>query len=243
MKAVILFSSCILAVLAVSPAPAVVDPELACITARYQAAAKYALCQEKAKGTYSIDDIPKALVAASKCRIKYAAKASSLQEKYPATACDVPRFVDNADGTVTDNLTGLVWEQKTSLDGSSNAADPHDADNKYSWTSGTGNEDGTAFTDFLATLNAGGGFAGSNGWRLPTLSELQTILLPEPLPCATHPCIEAVFGPTIADDDHWTATSSFVYPSAAWTVQFYDGDVSDSGKAESAAVRAVRGGL
>jgi hypothetical protein len=29
----------------------------------------------------------------------------------------VPHFVDNGDGTVTDNVTGLMWEQKTGVAG------------------------------------------------------------------------------------------------------------------------------
>src|SRR2546429_7397381 len=64
------------------------------------------------------------------------------------------RFVDNGDGTVTDNQTGLQWEQKTTTVGSGvNLADPHDVDNSYTWSSSGTAADGTAFTDFLATLN------------------------------------------------------------------------------------------
>jgi hypothetical protein len=155
--------------------------------------------------------------------------------------------VDNLDGTVTDHLTGLVWEQKTNLDSTPNPGDPRDADNTYAWTNGDADfdEDGAAFTDFLENLNAGAGLAGANGWRLPTFEELQTILLPEPLPCTTVPCIDPVFGPTPSSPDvyYWSATSSAVYPSAAWVVSFYDGDVSDHGKASAEQVRAVRGGL
>jgi hypothetical protein len=31
---------------------------------------------------------------------------------------DLLRFVDNGDGTITDNLTGLMWERKLAADGS-----------------------------------------------------------------------------------------------------------------------------
>jgi hypothetical protein len=41
-----------------------------------------------------------------------------------------PRLVDNGDGTVTDNETGLMWEQKTDDGGI------HDATNRYSWSNG-----------------------------------------------------------------------------------------------------------
>jgi hypothetical protein len=44
-----------------------------------------------------------------------------------------PRFVDNADGTITDNQSGLTWEKKAEL-GSVNFANPHNADNYYQWS-------------------------------------------------------------------------------------------------------------
>jgi len=40
-------------------------------------------------------------------------------------------YTSNADGTITDNSTGLVWEKLGSFDGSVKLADPHDADNFY----------------------------------------------------------------------------------------------------------------
>ena len=96
-----------------------------------------------------------------------------------------PRFVDNGDGTITDTQTGLMWEKKSD-DGSI-----HDKDNRYTWSTGTNNPDGTAFTVFLAQLNdrcADGttdctavgdvaclgigngkcGFAGHRDWQLPS---------------------------------------------------------------------------
>jgi len=44
-----------------------------------------------------------------------------------------PRFVDNANGTITDNATHLMWEKKIGLDGSTNFANLNDADNSYAW--------------------------------------------------------------------------------------------------------------
>src|SRR6516225_2261585 len=71
-----------------------------------------------------------------------------------AIAC---RYGVNGDGTATDYDTGLQWEQKDNLDGTPNPADPHDADNQYTWNTQPGGDptapSGTAFTSFLASLN------------------------------------------------------------------------------------------
>src|SRR6059036_1572800 len=45
-----------------------------------------------------------------------------------STTTTTLRFVDNGDGTVTDNQTGLQWEKKDGADGVENYADPHDVD-------------------------------------------------------------------------------------------------------------------
>jgi hypothetical protein len=50
---------------------------------------------------------------------------------FDTSGCWNDRFVDNADGTITDNETGLMWEKKTELNSIGNAANPHDADNGY----------------------------------------------------------------------------------------------------------------
>jgi len=48
--------------------------------------------------------------------------------------CWAARFVDNADGTITDNQGGLMWEKKTALNSVQNLANVHDADNSYLWS-------------------------------------------------------------------------------------------------------------
>jgi len=157
----------------------------------------------------------------------------------------VKRFVDNGDGTVTDNVTGLQWEKKTDDGG------VQDRDNRYTWTDTSDGDltdpDGTAFTVFLANLNTEPCFAGHCDWRLPKVNrggdpaELETILL-APYPCGTSPCIDPIFGPTAAGL-YWSATTYASYPSYAWGVYFNDGFVFYDSKAYTYYVRAVRAGL
>jgi len=53
---------------------------------------------------------------------------------YDTSECYAARFVDNADGTITDNDTGLTWEKKVKLDFTTDLANLQDADNFYRWS-------------------------------------------------------------------------------------------------------------
>jgi len=97
---------------------------------------------------------------------------------------------------------------------------------------------GSAYTNLLLTLN-NGCFAGSCDWRVPTLTELQTI---QQEPCAGSPCIDAAFGPTYPAR-YWTSTDNLDQPTSGWTVNFQNGTLDSWNRASDYAVRAVRGGL
>lgn len=75
---------------------------------------------------------------------------------------------DNGDGTITDNVTGLMWERLGNLDFTANFSDPHDVDNNtYTWAQ--------AFQK-IADLNAAG-FAGYDDWRLPNILEIESLAI------------------------------------------------------------------
>jgi len=141
--------------------------------------------------------------------------------------------------------------------------------NRYQWSSAGAAPDGNAYTDFLATLNAGS-FAGHADWRLPFILEVQSIPVgsgvetvanadpPDPnsgqnatgqaTTCAGPPCIDpgfaAVGGPT-ASSHYWSASSFATNPNFAWFAYFLNGKVfslNASNKTLGLFVRAVRAG-
>jgi len=167
-------------------------------------------------------------------------------------------YTDNGDGTITDNNTGLMWEKKDDSGGI------HDQDNNYTWWGGVSEGylmDGTMVTEFLDTLNAGGGFARHTDWRIPNVRELQSIVDYEiPYP---GPVVNAAFhnaaGCTGCTDvtlascgctrsyGYWSSTTTRNDPNYAWNVLFDRGYVLSGSylllKYLSFAVRAVRAGL
>lgn len=182
--------------------------------------------------------------AFAKCRHTYFRQWTLFQlKKLLATStCIGTRYTDNLDQTVTDNLNGLVWEKKDNLGGI------HDKDNFYVWSTGTNKENGTAFTTFLSTVNGAGGFAGANGWRLPTLAELQTIVLDFPCTkagcsCPSSPCVDLALDPGNTQSfGYWSATGYVPLPGFVWFVTFSGGGVGADDETSDGYVRAVRGG-
>ena len=161
-------------------------------------------------------------------------------------------YVDNGDGTITDRRTGLMWEKKSD-DGSI-----HDADNTYTWSSSGTDPNGTAYTVFLPTLNAGGGFAGHADWRLPTKEELETLINgsywdSDPATSApyTFPIFKdgAVPGCSVTSpscswtrSEGWWSSETAEIPGDAWYVSFPLGYTNAFYKTYNYAVRAVRTG-
>jgi hypothetical protein len=132
------------------------------------------------------------------------------------------RFVDNGDGTVTDNCTGLMWQKDT-------------AD-----TNGDGQRTSSDIVGWCRALEHSENlsFAGHDDWRLPNVRELQSIVDYG----RVYPKIDdRVFGRESIQLNYWSSSSSAGSPHLAWQVLFNGGHFVTFTKDTAAAVRAVRG--
>jgi hypothetical protein len=159
----------------------------------------------------------------------------------------VPHYVDNGDGTITDNTTGLMWEQKLDCAELSNVRCVY---NSYSWSASTpySNPDGTIYSQFLQQLNGLDPktdygtipcFAGYCDWRIPTMGELRSILF-APGPCtAYNPCVDGILLP-MQGNFYWSSSSAPTLPEYVWGTYFNSGQTIQAGKTGSGYARAVR---
>jgi len=113
-----------------------------------------------------------------------------------SSALAAPRFTDNADQTVTDTQTGLMWTKNADLPGL-----------EFSWGEGF---------DFVAAMNSandGTGTFGHKDWRVPAVDELESLVdltRSSPALSAGNPFIDVV------NNEYWSSsytpnTHSYVY--------------------------------
>lgn len=141
----------------------------------------------------------------------------SLSQSGRAYAAGAPagRF-SAADGVVTDNKTGLVWQQVAPR--------------------------GIFTLSAAVTYCDGAGtFLPGTGWRLPTIKELQSIVddrVPSP-----GPMIDPIFmfAPTLATFVYWSSTPYVGQPTTiAWSVAFDIGATSAAPVSMGLTARCVR---
>ena len=134
-----------------------------------------------------------------------------------------PRFTDNGNGTVTDNLTGLIWLKNANCYG------------QLPWTIALN------VANALASGSCGLTDASSAGaWRLPNVREMQSLVdygHYDPILPSGHP-----FTGVQTNDASWTSTTSAYFASGAWAVDMYSGLVGGNLKSDADYVWPVRGG-
>ncbi len=133
-----------------------------------------------------------------------------------------PRFTDNGDGTITDNLTGLIWLKDANCFGTRTWAQAlTDANNLNSGECGL--TDGSVVGDWYLP----------NGNQLTSLLDLENF---NPALPTGHPFMNFQLS------DYWSSTTVAIFPDNAWSVFFNSGDVDISFKTGIDFVLPVRGG-
>ena len=119
-----------------------------------------------------------------------------------------PKYKDNGNGTITDSA-GLMWQKQ---------------------------DDAVARTwDAATTYCSGLGLAGLSGWRLPALTELQSLIVMTSLPR-----IDATYFPSTQQNYYWSSTTHETLTTRAWLVSFQTGASDHFDKTNSFFVRCVR---
>ena len=145
-----------------------------------------------------------------------------------------PRFTDNGDGTVTDNLSELVWLKNANCFG------------ERTWSQAISDCNGLAEGE-----DCGGGFLLSDGssagdWRLPNVREPFSLMDFEeynPSLPSGHPFINVQTN--LQPDGYYHSSTTYkaaAYGVGAWVVRMFDGYVNGHYKTESYYVWPVRGG-
>jgi pimeloyl-ACP methyl ester carboxylesterase len=117
-----------------------------------------------------------------------------------------PRFTDNSDNTVTDNLTGLIWTKSANLIGTTTTR--------------------RQALDYIAGMNTGTNpNLGYMDWRLPNRKELESLIdharYDPAVPIDNH------FN-SIQSNYYWSSTSDAVNPNFSWIVNLGSGQTDDS---------------
>ena len=136
-----------------------------------------------------------------------------------------PRFANNGDGTVTDNLTGLIWLRDANCSLFNAPRTWYDSINIII----------PQLEDGFCQLTDG---SSPCDWRLPNRSELLSLHHMgnhPPLP-SEHPFTNVV------DDNYWSSTTWRISDGTAWYVDMDDGIVHILSKSEARYIWPVRGG-
>jgi hypothetical protein len=127
------------------------------------------------------------------------------------------RFASNTDQTVTDNLTGLIWNKN----GNPTAA-------YKNWQGAL---------DYIKTLNSSK-YLGYSDWRLPNVNELKSLINNGPSDSATWLNGQGFTG---VQSNYWSSTSAR-YSTGAWYVNINGGGIYGNSKTGNYYVWPVRGG-
>jgi hypothetical protein len=134
-----------------------------------------------------------------------------------AGAPNLESYTDNLDGTVTDKVTGLTWQQKVVL-----------TMDTYAWADAV---------DYCASLT----LAGRDDWRLPSVIELYSIVdVGQSAGPLSNASIDSRYFPSTPARPFWSSSPMAGYPSFMWCVDFSWGGVGGGGSPDFPVPTAVR---
>ena len=134
----------------------------------------------------------------------------------------MPRFTDNGNGTVTDNLTGLIWLKNANCFGQRN------------WTTALNDCNALAHGQCDLTDNSSAG-----DWRLPNVKELESLIdfgESNPALPSGHPFS------AVQSSYYWSSTTYAGSTDCAWSALMYHGFVYSIVTSDIYDVWPVRGG-
>jgi hypothetical protein len=134
-----------------------------------------------------------------------------------------PRFSDNSNGTITDNLTGLIWLKNANCSGTKTWADALSSANTLA-SGACGLTDGSHAGD----------------WRLPNMNELKSLINWQEANSATW--LNGLGFTSVQGHEYWVSTTYAGVISSAWTVHMWDGYRRYFNKSSGGYVWPVRGG-
>ena len=142
-----------------------------------------------------------------------------------------PRFTDNSDGTVTDNLTGLIWLKDANCFGA------------RTWSNALSDANGLA--SGLCGLTDG---SSAGDWRLPNRNELESLVhkgyYNPALPNTAGTGQWSAGDPftNVQSYYYWSSSTYAYYTVYAWFVHMYSGNVVSNDRIIGYYVWPVRGG-
>jgi hypothetical protein len=142
-------------------------------------------------------------------------------DRLAGVAWPSPRFTNNGNGTITDNLTGLIWLQNAlCFSGRSGAQALNDADTLNSGECGL--SDGSVEGD----------------WRLPNVNELNSLVNAEQV--STAAWLNSQGFTNVLNGVYWSSTNWVVLTASAWSVIMYSGTPAPRDKGYANNVLPVR---
>jgi len=145
-----------------------------------------------------------------------------------------PRFTDNGNGTVTDNLTGLIWLKNANCTDTVGGVDKSGGTltwaNALTWSNNLANGD-CGLTD---SSSAG-------DWRLPNIRELSSLTdFSQSVPAL--PSDHPFTGVQTSNSEYWSSTTAKYTNDNAWYVYMFNGRLGDVAKTFPHYVWPVRRG-